>query len=74
MIDIGVVGCGNWSTKIINEINKNNKFNLTSIVYENRKINTRLKIFSSVDKMIDSNINNSIYVAAQPSLNLHIKF
>ena len=67
MIDIGVVGCGNWSTKIINEINKNNKFNLTSIVCrKQKKINTRLKIFSSVDKMIDSNINKSIYVAAQP--------
>ena len=73
MIDIGVVGCGNWSTKIINEINKNNKFNLTSIVCrKQKKINTRLKIFSSVDKMIDSNINNSIYVAAQPSLNLQV--
>ena len=73
MIDIGVVGCGNWSTKIINEINKNNKFNLTSIVCrKQKKINTRLKIFSSVDKMIDSNINKSIYVAAQPSLNLQV--
>ena len=73
MIDIGVVGCGNWSTKIINEINNNNKFNLTSIVCrKQKKINTRLKIFSSVDKMIESNINNSIYVAAQPSLNLKI--
>ena len=73
MIDIGVVGCGNWSTKIINEINKNNNFNLTSIVCrKQKKINTKLKIFSSVDKMIDSNINNSIYVAAQPSLNLKV--
>ena len=30
MINIAIVGCGDWALKIINEINNNNKFNLTS--------------------------------------------
>ena len=37
MINIAVVGCGNWASKIINEINNNNKFKLTSIVCRKKK-------------------------------------
>ena len=73
MINIAVVGCGNWASKIINEINKNNKFNLTSIVCRKKKENIpKTIIFDSIDKMINSKINDSIYVAAEPKLNLEI--
>ena len=73
MINIAVVGCGNWALKIINEINIHNKFNLTSIVCRKKKENIpKTIIFDSIDKMINSKINDSIYVAAEPKLNLEI--
>ena len=73
MINIAIVGCGDWALKIINEINNNKKFNLTSIVCRKKKKNIpNVKIFDSVGKIIDSKKNNSIYVAAQPKLNLEI--
>ncbi len=73
MINIGIVGCGNWASKIINEISDNKKFNLTSIVCRKRKnFNSKLTIFNSVDELIQSNINKTIYIAAQPNLNLEI--
>lgn len=72
MINIAIVGCGDWALKIIDEINKNNKFNLTSIVCRKKKNIPNVKIFDSVGKMLDSKNNDSIYVAAQPKLNLEI--
>ena len=73
MIDIGIVGCGNWATTIIKEIKNNKKFNLTSIVCrKSKKFDSELIIFNSVDKLIKSNINKTIYIAAQPNLNLEI--
>ena len=72
MINIAIVGCGDWALKIIDEINKNNKFNLTSIVCRKKKNIHNVKIFDSVGKMLDSKNNDSIYVAAQPKLNLEI--
>tara|TARA_Y100001970_G_C14175005_1_gene826447 strand:- start:621 stop:1514 length:894 start_codon:yes stop_codon:yes gene_type:complete len=73
MIDIGIVGSGNWATTIIKEINNNKKFNLTSVVCRNnKKFDSKLIIFNSVNKFIESNINKTIYVAAHPNLNLEI--
>ena len=73
MINIAVVGCGNWASKIINEINIHNKFNLRSIVCRKKKENIpKIIIFDSIDKMINSKINDCIYVAAEPKLNLEI--
>ena len=71
MINIGIVGCGHWALKIINEINNNKKFNLTSIVCRNKNSNFKtLKVFDTVEKMINANIIDCIYVAAEPKLNL----
>ena len=42
MINIGIVGCGHWALKIINEINNNKKFNLTSIVCRNKNSNFKI--------------------------------
>ena len=39
MIKIGVIGCGKWSTTVINEINKNRNFIFSSIVCRKNKIN-----------------------------------
>ena len=51
MINIGIVGCGEWSSKLINEINNNNNFNLTSIVCRKDYSNQfNLKIFNSAKK------------------------
>ena len=73
MINIGIVGCGHWALKIINEINNNKKFNLTSIVCRNKNSNFKtLKVFDTVEKMINANIIDCIYVAAEPQLNLEI--
>ena len=73
MINIGVVGCGDWASKIINEINRNNKFNLNSIVCrKGKKTIPGIKVFNSIEKMVDANITDSIYVAADPKLNLEI--
>ncbi len=72
-MNIGIVGCGDWASKIINEINQHNSFNLTSIVCRKKNfIQKNLKIFNSVEEMIRSDINDCIYVAAQPNLNLEI--
>ena len=41
MLNIGVVGCGNWSLTILKEIENNKNFNLTSIAcrnYNSKKI------------------------------------
>jgi len=73
MINIGIVGCGNWSDIIIKEINKNRKFNLTSIVCRKKKYNQKkIKVFKTIDSMINSNLNDCIYVAALPETNLEV--
>ncbi len=73
MINIGIVGCGKWASTIINEINDNKDFNLNSIVCRKKfDNNLNLKIFNSSKKMIQSNIAESIYIAANPNLNLEI--
>ena len=65
MINIAVVGCGNWASKIINEINIHNKFNLTSIVCRKKKENIpKTIIFDSIDNnvfRINYDIGNSAY-------------
>ena len=60
MINIGIVGCGNWAIRIIDEINCNKHFNLTSIVCRKKNKTSNLKVFDSVEAMINSNINDSI--------------
>ena len=73
MINIGIVGCGDWAFKIVNELNINKKFNLKAIVCRKKKDNIqKFKVFDSVKKMIESGINDSIFVAADPKLNLEV--
>ena len=49
MINIAVVGCGNWAFKIINEINLNKNYNLNSIVCRKNKF---LKIKFKFSKIL----------------------
>ena len=73
MINIGIVGCGNWSKIITREIQRNKKFNLTSIVCKNKKnLPKRLKVFNSIKSMVESNLNDCIYVAALPETNFEV--
>ena len=36
MINIALVGCGDWASKIINEINLNKNYNLTQLFVERK--------------------------------------
>lgn len=72
MLNIGIVGCGSWSKKIIKEINNNKKFKLTSIVCRNKNLQNKIKVFKSIENMVCSDINDCIYVAALPNVNLEV--
>ena len=73
MINISVVGCGKWADIIINEIFKNKKYNLKSVVCRREKIvQENIKIFSSIEDMIEDNSADCIFVAAEPKLNLEV--
>ena len=73
MLNIGIVGCSSWSKIIIKELNNSKKFKLTSIVCRNKNNEYKmLKNFNSIEKMINSNINDCIYVAALPNVNLEV--
>ena len=75
MIKIGVIGCGKWSTTVINEINKNKNFIFSSIVCRKNKINyseENIYIYKNIKDLVNSNTCDSIYVAADPSVNLEV--
>ena len=72
-MNIGIIGYGSWSKIIINEINNNNKFNLTAIVSRSNKLKQKnLKIFETIKEMIDSNMIDCIFVAAYPDVNFEV--
>tara|TARA_B100001057_G_scaffold491792_1_gene582799 strand:+ start:138 stop:1031 length:894 start_codon:yes stop_codon:yes gene_type:complete len=73
MINISVVGCGKWARIIINEISKNKKYNLKSVVCRRDKVSfNNIRIFRSVEDMIKDNSADCIFVAAEPQLNLEV--
>ncbi len=73
MINISVVGCGKWARIIINEISKNKKYNLKSVVCRREKeLFNNIKIFTSIEDMIKDNSAECIFVAAQPKINLEV--
>ncbi len=73
MINISVVGCGKWARIIINEISKNKKYNLKSVVCRREKeLFNNIKIFASIEDMIKDNSAECIFVAAQPKINLEV--
>ena len=77
MLNIGIVGCGNWSTSIIKEIQNNNNFNFRSIVcrnYNSKKIRfkSNIEVYNNIDNFFSHNINDCIYVVGTPELNLKV--
>ena len=73
MVNIALVGCGDWALKIIDEINKSKNYNLISIVCRKNKIfKNKFKIFQNIEKMVESNTSDCIYVAALPKINLEV--
>ena len=73
MINIALVGCGNWASKIINEINLNKNYNLSSIVCRKNKIfKNKIQVFKNIESLIESNNCDCIYIAALPKVNLRV--
>ena len=73
MINIALVGCGNWASKIINEINLNKNYNLNSIVCRKNQIfKNKIQVFKNIESLIESNNCDCIYIAALPKVNLKV--
>ncbi len=77
MLNIGIIGCGEWSKKILSEIEVNKNYHLTSIVCRDnslQKENFKNKIhtFRSINSLFNANINDCIYVAGTPEINLNV--
>ena len=73
MINIALVGCGNWASKVINEINLNKNYNLNSIVCRKNQIfKNKIQVFKNIESLIESNSCDCIYIAALPKVNLRV--
>ena len=73
MINIALVGCGHWASKIINEINLNKNYNLKSIVCRKNQIfKNKIQVFKNIESLIESNSCDCIYIAALPKVNLRV--
>ena len=76
MLNIGIIGCGDWSKKVLSEIEVNKNYQLTSIVCRDNSIQeenfkNKIHIFRSMESIFDANINDCIYVAGTPDINLY---
>lgn len=74
MLKIGIAGCGNWSNKVLKEIENNKNFNLASVFcrnYNSKKIrfDSSIKIYEDIENFFLENINDCIFVAGTPELN-----
>ena len=77
MLNIGIIGCGEWSKKIIEEVEYNKNFNLKSIVCRNYnskiiKVKKNVCIFKDIENFFKKNINDCVYVAGTPKLNIEV--
>ena len=73
MINIALVGCGNWASKVINEINLNKNYNLNSIVCRKNEIfKNKIQVFKNIESLIESNNCDCIYIAALPKVNFRV--
>ena len=77
MLNIGIIGCGEWSKKIIKEVEYNKNFNLKSIVCRNYKskilkVKKNVLIFKDIENFFKKNINDCVYVAGTPELNIKV--
>ena len=77
MLNIGIIGCGDWSKKVLSEIEINPNFHLTSIVCRNnsskeKNLNNKIHTFKTIENLFNANINDCIYVAGTPDINLNV--
>ncbi len=75
MLKISVIGSGDWSKKVINEINNNKNFLIKSVVSRKEKNNyltNKIKIFKSIYDLFEDNSVDCVYVAALPHVNLDV--
>ena len=75
MLKISVIGSGDWSKKVINEINNNKNFLIKSVVSRKEKNNyltNKIKIFKSIHDLFEDNSVDCVYVAALPYVNLDV--
>lgn len=76
MLNIGIIGCGDWSKKVLSEIEVNKSYQLTSIVCRDNYIQkenfgNKIHIFRSIESLFNANMNDCIYVAGTPDINLY---
>ena len=75
MLKISIIGSGDWSKKVINEINNNKNFSIKSIVSRKEKNNylkNNIKIFKNIHDLFEDNSVDCVYVAALPHINLDV--
>lgn len=75
MLKIGIAGCGSWSNTVLKEIENNKNFNLKSVFcrnYNSKKVkfDNSIRIYENIESFFLENINDCIYVAGTPELNL----
>ena len=76
MLNIGIIGCGDWSKKVLSEVKNNKNYHLTSVVcrdnsLEEENFKNKIHIFRSIESLFNANINDCIYVAGTPDINLN---
>lgn len=73
-LNIGLIGCGNWSKVVKKEIENSEHFNLNSVVCRDNNINfsQNFKIFKNINDIFNYNHIDCLYVAAIPNINLDI--
>ena len=69
-----MIGCGEWAQTVIKEIEKSKYFHLQSIVCNSKKIppSKNLTILSNIEDIFKSGLNDCIYVASSPNINLKV--
>lgn len=77
MLNIGIIGCGDWSKKVLSEIEINKNYQLTSMVcrdntVQEKNFKNKIHIFKNIESLFDANINDCIYVAGTPDINLYV--
>ena len=75
MLNIGLVGCGKWGLKILNEIERNKNFNLKSLAcrnYNNKAIilKNEIEIHNNIENFFSQNSIDCAYIASIPEINL----
>jgi len=74
VLRLGLVGCGKWSNVVISEICKNRNFELKYVVCrnDNKVFSKSIKVYRTVEEMINSKNIDCLYVASSPKVNIDV--